>query len=348
MKEKMKKLISVIVPIYKVEKYLNRCVESIVNQTYKDLEIILVDDGSPDGCPQICDEYALKDSRIKVIHKENGGVISARQAGLRVATGDYVGFVDSDDYIEPDMYEKIANVIEKHSPDMVACNFFFDYSDKSVKSEQIFNREYYSREELEKEIFPYMLYNPPYYHFGVYPCCWAKVFKRELLEQVLYGVTSKIRIGEDAAVTYPCLLKASSLAFVESSLYHYRVNDVSMTKAYDKNLENTINIPIKILSNVFSGEASLVGQIDYYKLYMFEFVIRNEANENCKKTKSETKKTFSKFLDDDTFVKSIKKMDVNALPRKTKLLQKAIIDRSPDGVYAYCKALKLAHKLRKM
>ena len=344
----MNPLFSLIVPIFNVEEFLKVCLDSIVNQTYKDLEIILVDDGSPDGCPQICDEYALKDSRIKVIHKDNGGLMSARQAGLRVATGDYVGFVDGDDYIEPDMYEKIANVIEKHSPDMVACNFFLDYSDKSVKSEQILNREYYSREELEKEIFPYMLYNPPYYRFGVYPCCWAKVFKRELLEQVLFGITSKIKIGEDAAFTYPCLLKASSLAFVESSLYHYRVNDVSMTKAYDKNLENTINIPIKILSNAFSGEASLLSQIDYYRLYMFEFVIRNEANENCKKTKGEIKKTFNKFLDDDTFVESIKKIDVNALPQKAKFLQKAVINKNSEGVYAYCKALKLAHKLRKM
>ena len=96
-------LVSVIVPVYKVEKYLDKCIESIVGQTYENLEIILVDDGSPDNCPTMCDEWAQKDSRIKVIHKENGGLSSARNAGLDACTGDYIGFVDSDDWIEPDM-----------------------------------------------------------------------------------------------------------------------------------------------------------------------------------------------------------------------------------------------------
>lgn len=101
-------MISIIVPVYNVEKYLERCIESIVNQTYKDIEIILVDDGSPDNCPVICDRYAEKDNRIKVIHKQNGGLINARKSGLEIAQGDYIGFVDSDDWIEPEMYEYFA------------------------------------------------------------------------------------------------------------------------------------------------------------------------------------------------------------------------------------------------
>lgn len=101
-------MISIIVPVYNVEKYLERCIESIVNQTYKDIEIILVDDGSPDNCSVICDRYAEKDNRIKVIHKQNGGLINARKSGLEIAQGDYIGFVDSDDWIEPEMYEYFA------------------------------------------------------------------------------------------------------------------------------------------------------------------------------------------------------------------------------------------------
>ena len=104
-------MISVIVPVYNVEKYLDNCVESIVNQTYKDLEIILVDDGSPDNCPAMCDEWAKKDSRIRVIHKENGGVSSARNIGLDNVTGEYIGFVDSDDYLESNMYELLLQLI---------------------------------------------------------------------------------------------------------------------------------------------------------------------------------------------------------------------------------------------
>ena len=103
--EKHKDLISVIVPVYDVEKYLDRCVESIVNQTYQNLEIILVDDGSPDNCPAMCDNWAEKDSRIKVIHKKNGGLSDARNAGMEIVTGEFIGFVDSDDWIEPEMYQ---------------------------------------------------------------------------------------------------------------------------------------------------------------------------------------------------------------------------------------------------
>lgn len=106
-------LISVIVPIYKVEQYLNRCVQSIVDQTYKNLEIILVDDGSPDNSPAMCDAWAEKDDRVQVVHKKNGGVSSARNAGLDAANGAYIGFVDGDDYIEPDMYAQLLQAIQK-------------------------------------------------------------------------------------------------------------------------------------------------------------------------------------------------------------------------------------------
>lgn len=125
--------ISVIVPIYKVEEYLDRCVESIINQTYKNLEIILVDDGSPDNCPKMCDEWAKKDKRIKVVHKKNGGLSDARNAGLDKATGKFVGFVDSDDYIEPAMYETLYNKISKDKSDMAMCNITKVYSDRKVK-----------------------------------------------------------------------------------------------------------------------------------------------------------------------------------------------------------------------
>ena len=116
-------LISVVVPIYKVEEYLQRCVDSIINQTYKNLEIILVDDGSPDSCPKMCDNFAKQDKRIKVIHKINAGVSEARNTGLEYATGDYVGFIDSDDYIHPTMYEKLLNGIKKENSDICMCRF---------------------------------------------------------------------------------------------------------------------------------------------------------------------------------------------------------------------------------
>ena len=119
----MEELISVIVPIYKVEDYLDRCIQSLVNQTYKNLEIILVDDGSPDDCPRICDEWEKRDQRIKVIHKENGGLSDARNAGMKVMVGAYVSYIDSDDWIAQDMYQKMINAIKKNNADICECAF---------------------------------------------------------------------------------------------------------------------------------------------------------------------------------------------------------------------------------
>lgn len=116
-------LISIIVPIYKVEKFLRKCVDSIIAQTYKNIEIILVDDGSPDKCPEICDEYAKKDSRIRVIHQKNAGLSAARNSGIRVANGEYIGFIDGDDYEEPDMYEKMFVKISENHADLCICNY---------------------------------------------------------------------------------------------------------------------------------------------------------------------------------------------------------------------------------
>ena len=118
-------LVSVVVPVYKVEKYINKCIDSIINQTYKNLEIILVDDGSPDRCPQICDEYAKKDNRIKVIHKKNSGLGAARNTGIDAAKGEYIGFVDSDDWIMPNMYEEMVNCCENYQVPICECTISF-------------------------------------------------------------------------------------------------------------------------------------------------------------------------------------------------------------------------------
>lgn len=119
-----KNLVSIIVPIYNVEEYLDRCMDTLVNQTLKDIEIIMVDDGSPDNCPKLCDEWAKKDNRIKVVHKKNGGLADARNAGLAVATGKYIAFVDSDDFVKTDMYENLYNEVEKKQADTIYCGFY--------------------------------------------------------------------------------------------------------------------------------------------------------------------------------------------------------------------------------
>lgn len=160
MTETMKKFegtISIIIPVYQAEKYLYRCLDSILTQSYSRLEVILIDDGSRDRSPQICDEYAKKDSRVKVIHKKNGGAASARNSGIDVATGEYIGFVDSDDWIEKDTYKKIVQVIEQHEPELLLWDYNKINVGNSYQVTQPIREGMYTKEQMYKEYFDHLL-----------------------------------------------------------------------------------------------------------------------------------------------------------------------------------------------
>ncbi|MGN1328891.1 MAG: glycosyltransferase family 2 protein [Eubacterium sp.] len=334
-------MISIIVPIYKVESFIHQCVDSIIAQTYKNIEIILVDDGSPDDCPAICDKYAKNDSRVKVIHKDNGGLISARKAGLKVSEGEYVCFVDGDDWIESDMYENVAKAIEETNADCIITQFLYSYPDKEQKSDYKLNKSLYKRDEIEKEIFPTMLFDNQYYRFGIFPNCWTKVFKRELLEKHLMDTDDRIRMGEDIAFTYPCLMECQTISFVDKALYHYRINPKSMTKAYDPILHEIIYLPYYTL--VKKSEKlgiDLSAQLPYYLLYLVNFVIRNEANANNPKSKEEKKAVLDEIVENDELVSVMDKIDTVLLPSHTKLLYLSIKKRSRFMLQNYIKLLR--------
>ena len=150
--------VSIIVPVYKVEKYLDRCMVSLLKQTLSDIEIILIDDGSPDNCPVLCNNYVQEDIRIRTIHKTNGGLSSARNAGLAVATGEYIGFVDSDDAVERDMYEKLYLRAKRENVDFVMCDYIRipDDGKPYLKSLEISSGRY-DKEKMKKEIYPQLI-----------------------------------------------------------------------------------------------------------------------------------------------------------------------------------------------
>ena len=332
--------ISVIIPIYKVEEYLPKCIESIINQKYKNLEIILVDDGSPDNCPKICDEYAKKDSRIKVIHKENEGLIEARKSGVRESTGEYIAFVDGDDYISPKMYSMVADAIEEFSPDMVMTEFFWSLEHKDIPCERTLFNDYYNRDEIEDEIIPSMLFSGKFYQFGIFPNCWTKIVKRELLINNIMGVDSRVRMGEDASFTYGCILDSESIAVVKEPLYYYRVIDSSMSKAYDSSLYSIWNIAYEsILKKAESSNIDLSYQLRYYLLYMMNILVRNEANRSNSKRKSKTLEAI-KTLFNPTYIEEIKKIDLSLLPIHTKVLCKIIQHKSALLIYLYSRLLR--------
>lgn len=223
-------MISIIVPIYNIAAYLDQCIESILGQTYTDLEIILVDDGSTDGCYQICEEYRQKDSRIVLVHKENGGLVSARKAGLRVASGEYIAWVDGDDWIEPDMYERMYGELIRQNADVVMCG---RYEDTGKAGKEVFHgvlEGRYGKQELMRHIYPKMIAGGEFFEWKIFPSLWDKLFHREMMERFLPEVDERITMGEDAACVYPALLHADSIYVMRECLYHYRQTTSSMVK----------------------------------------------------------------------------------------------------------------------
>lgn len=221
-----KRKISVIVPVYKVEPYLRQCLDSIVGQTYKNLEIILVDDGSPDRCGAICDEYAAGDERIKVIHKENGGLSSARNAALEIATGDYIGFVDSDDWVEPEMFKTLLHGLETTEADIAVCGRYEEYGDRRVTFEwpevRAMGREEALGELLKNEKLQNLV--------------WDKLYRRELFEGIRFP---EGKTFEDMAVMHKLFLRSEKVACLPGAMYHYRQRVGSIVG--DISLKNRLN-----------------------------------------------------------------------------------------------------------
>ena len=231
-------MISVIVPIYNVSAYLEACVESIRNQTYKDLEIILVDDGSTDGSYDICERFKDRDSRIQVIHKENSGAAGARKAGMSVASGRYIAFVDGDDWIEPDMFERMYQTMSEQDADIVMCGW---YEDTGTARKELFHAMRggkYEKENLQQEMYPRMIAGEHFFEWNIFPVVWGKLFCRACIEEFLFSVDERITMGEDLVCVYPSLLRADSIYIMQECFYHYRQTTSSVSKAVpDPSLE---------------------------------------------------------------------------------------------------------------
>ena len=213
-------LISIIIPVYNVEKYLEECVESVVKQTYKNLEIILVDDGSTDNSGKICDNYAVKDKRIKVIHKENGGQSDARNAGLDICTGDFIGFIDSDDYVEADMFETLIKNIYENDADIVSCRWFTEYVNNKIK-DGIGQRYILNNDDIIIRGFGENLLS-----CGV----WDKLFKKDVFESMRFP---KGKIFEDTYINIKIFLNVSKVVIIPDALYHYRQRKSSVSHDVD-------------------------------------------------------------------------------------------------------------------
>ena len=225
--------VSIIVPVYNVEKFLPQCVDSLVNQTLKDIEIILVDDGSSDNCPAICDKYAEQDSRIKVIHKKNDGVGSARNSGMEVATGEYIAFVDSDDYVALNAYQQLyAKALDTQADIIYFTSQRFDVQGNISKDANILKEMRFQTEEDIRKLMLDMVANPPKAKKDRYiaECVWCSLYAHNIIQRHAIRFKNRDEVIEDLMFNLDYLLHASNVVIIPDVYYNWRENDTSYTR----------------------------------------------------------------------------------------------------------------------
>lgn len=264
-------LISIIVPVYQVVKYLPKCIDSILAQTYKKIEIILVDDGSTDGSAELCDDYAKKDFRVKVIHKTNGGLVSARKAAWKEVSGNLIAYVDSDDWIDDKMLEIMHDNMLETGADIVITGHTENFPDEIYEWKNEIPDGVYEGKALVENVFSKMLYNPDTYRWSLSPACWDKLIKRELVEKHQLNVNEMIWDGEDHAFTYPTILDAKCISIIGEMPYHHRIRSDSVSQAYDEYAFERIGYLQRVLRKAYmdSGYWELLEEQFGYQMRWF-------------------------------------------------------------------------------
>jgi glycosyltransferase involved in cell wall biosynthesis len=268
--------LSIVVPIYNAEKYLVECLDSIFKQTFKDFEVILVNDGSKDGSLKICEKYKKKYENIKIINKENGGIVSARKAGVEVAVGEYIGYVDSDDFIESIMYENMCNEAGKTGADIVICDACNWNGKIKTPLPQTIQGGFYNKEGLIKNVYPYMLMNGKEYGFGFLPALWNKIFRADILKRNQLIVDDCIIIGEDVACSYFCMLEANSISYLKNKVYYYyRINEGSACHVWSNDKIYATLILLEFLYKRFNETwcTDCISQYWWYYSYMYTNIL---------------------------------------------------------------------------
>ncbi len=319
--------VSIIVPVYNVEKYLRTCIDSILAQTFRDFEVILVDDGSKDSSLQICREYAQNDKRIKVIHQENGRQTKARKTGLRQARGKYVYFVDSDDWLEPNLLDVAYKAAKKDNSDIVIFDSYFNYTNYQIPISQSIPAGVYDRQGLIKHVYPKMIYSGRFFYFGVYAAMWTKLMRRSIVVPNMMNVDERIRIGEDGVTSYAAMLDAQRVTVLKGQhLYHYRDNNVSITRSYyDGQFENVLML-IGALRGINDSKKvfNLNKQIDYYLMYNVHSIFYEEFYYKINKSYRDRIKTLKTIFNNQTVRQAANRIEITGMPRKSKCFLNAI------------------------
>ena len=292
----MKNSISIIVPIYNAEKYLKKCLDSLVSQTYEDMEIIAVDDGSTDQSSVICDEYQTKFNNLKVVHKENGGLVSAWKAGLASSCGKYVCFVDGDDWVDHDMVSQMAVHLSGSDREIVCSDYIIERHKKSIDddtsvSEYVYQTMApgeYQRDKVVSVIIPELLGNE---HRAIATSRCMKLIGRKLVEENTKYCDEKIRMGEDSTIMLPVLMDADRIYIMDKkAYYHYEFVGNSMIHQYDANAYNNVRLLYKTLGDMIRDKFAddnekrefLLKRLDMEYVFLLMIVLKNEARNPSK------------------------------------------------------------------
>ncbi len=301
-------LISVIVPVYNVEKYIDQCMDTLRNQTYKDLEIILVDDESPDNCPQICDNYAKIDNRVKVIHKKNGGLGFARNSGLDAATGEFVAFVDSDDYLSLNRFEKMVSLINKFDADVCLEGTCKEHNGKTEIISNIFKGKCFEGEEITNILLPSLIGADQYDSNYLGVSVWRGLYRRSLVEKhEIRFESERLWASEDMLFNLNIYKYVRRAIMSGETGYHYRLSEGSLTHTADiKKFDKYDQLYKRVTENSkeFSSWKEIIKrmQLTYvfdYKSLMKEFVNQISKKESIMLFKDITRRnTFSNVVND--------------------------------------------------
>ncbi|MDE6052435.1 MAG: glycosyltransferase family 2 protein, partial [Lachnospiraceae bacterium] len=265
----MNTLVSIVVPIYNAKEYLHKCVDSIIKQTYENIELILVDDGSQDGSALLCDELAESDKRIIVMHKNNGGLVTARKAGLRQARGKYILNVDSDDWIEKDMVEQLLAAAEQNDSDIVTSGYYEETLEYTIKQTDTLPEGNYNTEEEKLYLYRHMVRNGM--RRGMNVPIWCKLVKSNIMREIYLEMSDEIRVGEDAAFIYSCLALADKITISHNAYYHYMVREGTMSRSRNRYYYREINDVILFIEKNFEKNKYrefLKEQLDYHTIVL--------------------------------------------------------------------------------
>lgn len=302
--------ISIIIPVFQVEKYIRRCLDSILSQTYSNLEIILIDDGSRDMSGKICDEYAIKDSRIKVIHQDNAGVSVARNKGLDICTGDYVTFVDSDDFLEPFMYEKMMEKVTEYNCDVVMCDCVKDDGVIQTPYTHDIRAGFYDYDQLKEEYYPHLLMMENVEYPATISNCLI-LFRRKAASSVRY--IEGVRYSEDLLFGAQLLYNAKSFYYMKGEFYyHYWMNSESASHTFKKDKWKDYITLYNVSQNIFKDNKVILNQTYIMLLffmynYINDVILFKELNTNEKLLYTEN------ILNDDYIIKLFKKIKISKL-----------------------------------